>query len=429
MKDILVVLIVIAGLFYTFKQPYVSILLISWLNYMNPHMMCYGFARSLPIVYVVAIVVIAATFLAKEREKIPLNSIVVFWVMFIFLMVLSTIFALYPDAAIDELIFVLKVQIPIFCTIVLITDKNKLNQLLWVLFISIGYFGIKGGIFTIATGGSARVWGPPGGKIAENNYLAVALLMILPIMVYLRSSVTSGLIKKAMSVGMVIVCFSILGSQSRGAFLGICILGGYFWWLSTRKFLMTILILIIAGVLLNFMPDSWYERMNTINDGANSGGGRVTAWLMAYRVANEFALGGGFGMWNPSVYMQYSDSYIPGSVAFVAHSIYFSVLGEHGWAGLFLFLLIFLLTWRSLGKLVEVNSNEVELDWLVNLAKMIKLSLLAYASAGAFLSLSYFDLPWHMVAITLILIRIANAYDKNKLASKGGDNGRFSLYR
>jgi probable O-glycosylation ligase (exosortase A-associated) len=370
----------------------------------------------MPFAYVVGIVVVGATFLAKEREKIPMNPIVFFWLMFIFLMIVSTVFALYPQAAVDELIFVIKVQIPIFCTIVLITDKKKLDQLLWILFISIGYFGVKGGIFTIITGGSARVWGPPGGKISENNYLAVALLMILPIMVYLRSIATNALIRNAMAVSLMLVCFSILGSQSRGAFLGICILGGYFWWQSKRKFFAMLLLLLVAVVLFNFMPQSWYDRMNTIDDGAKAGGGRADAWVLAYNVANTFTFGGGFGMWNPSVYMQFSDSYIPGSIAFVAHSIYFSVLGEHGWAGLVLFLLIFYLTWRLLSKIIKLYKNEVGLEWAVNLAKMLKLSLLAYASAGAFLSLSYFDLPWHLVAITLILMRITKASVKDRLA-------------
>jgi hypothetical protein len=34
---------------------------------------------------------------------------------------------------------------------------------------------------------------------------------------------------------------------------------------------------------------------------------------------------------------------------------------------------------------------------------MLKLCLIAYLSGGAFLSLAYFDLPWHIVAIAYLL--------------------------
>ena len=37
------------------------------------------------------------------------------------------------------------------------------------------------------------------------------------------------------------------------------------------------------------------------------------------------------------------------------------------------------------------------------LAKMLKLSMVAYMSGGAFLSLAYFDLPWHIIAMAYLL--------------------------
>lgn len=42
-----------------------------------------------------------------------------------------------------------------------------------------------------------------------------------------------------------------------------------------------------------------------------------------------------------------------------------------------------------------------------DLSRMIQVSFVAYASGGAFLSLAYFDLPWHLLAIVVLLDRLA----------------------
>ncbi len=51
---------------------------------------------------------------------------------------------------------------------------------------SLGFYGVKGGIFTIATGGAYRVWGPPESFIEGNNELALALIMTIPLMRFLQ---------------------------------------------------------------------------------------------------------------------------------------------------------------------------------------------------------------------------------------------------
>ena len=92
-----------------------------------------------------------------------------------------------------------------------------------------------------------------------------------------------------------------------------------------------------------------------------------------------------------------------GETAFVAHSIYFSILGEHGWIGLLLFLLVFIFAWQAAGQLVKQYHESQTDRWISDLASMLQVSLVAYLAGGAFLSLSYFDLPWHVVIIIVLL--------------------------
>jgi probable O-glycosylation ligase (exosortase A-associated) len=145
--------------------------------------------------------------------------------------------------------------------------------------------------------------------------------------------------------------------------------------------------------------------MNSIGhykiDGSSMG--RINAWKYAFRAANDNLLGMGFESWSLETFAKYAPN--PNDVH-AAHSIYFSVLADHGWIGLFLYLLIYFLTWRRLSSVIKLTAKQDELKNILVLAKMLKVGFIAYLVGGAFLSLSYFDLPWHLISFVIILERI-----------------------
>ena len=104
-----------------------------------------------------------------------------------------------------EMTRALKIQLITFFTLMLITNKKRLDILIWVIVFSIGFFGFKGGIFTIASAGSFRVWGPPDSFIEGNNELALALLMIVPLMWYLRQQSTNIWLKRFLLLAIVLL--------------------------------------------------------------------------------------------------------------------------------------------------------------------------------------------------------------------------------
>jgi putative inorganic carbon (hco3(-)) transporter len=162
--------------------------------------------------------------------------------------------------------------------------------------------------------------------------------------------------------------------------------------------------------LIAFMPTQWYERMQTIEtyEADESAMGRIETWKMALRLANDKLMGGGFELWTDETF----DRYTPQKTnSHDAHSIYFKVLGEHGWVGLVLFICIGLSAWRTGAKIVRQTRHQPELEWLSSLARMIQVSLAAYATGGAFLGLSYFDLYWHLVAMLVIGAEMVRQYE------------------
>ncbi len=417
MRDLAVTLIVFGAIPFILMRPHIGILVWSWLGYMNPHRLGWGFAYDFPFAQVTAIVLFISLIISKEPKKIPITPLTIVWILFVIWMCITTPFAIFPEFANDYLARVIKIQIPVFITMMLFLSKERIDALIWVIFISIGFFTVKGGLFTILTGGSFRVWGPPSSFIEGNNELALACLMVVPLVNYLRLVSTNKWIKRALLVSMVLMVVSAIGSQSRGALLAALAVAGYFWLKSNKKLAMAIVGVALAVGIYMFMPQSWHDRMSTIEtyDEDASAMGRITAWKMAINLAADRVFGGGFETFRQGAY----DLYLPEApLPLDAHSIYFKVLGEHGFIGLSLFLLILFLAFKT-GKSVEKMTKGVaELEWLNYLSKMLRVSLIAFMVGGAFLGLTYFDLPYHIIALIVLAKVIATntlkAVDEHK---------------
>ncbi|TVO73581.1 putative O-glycosylation ligase, exosortase A system-associated [Sedimenticola selenatireducens] len=424
MRDLLLVLIVFGSLPLILKQPYIGVLVWSWISYMNPHKLAWGFAKGFPFAYIVAIVLCFSIVFSRERLRIPRTGLTVLWGIFLFWMCITTLFSIFPEYATDQLIKVLKIQLVTIFTVMLMTSRRKIDLLVWVIVLSIGFYGVKGGIFTLLAGGEARVWGPAGSFIQENNSLALALLMILPLIYYLYLQAKNIWIKRGLLFSMPIVALSIFGSQSRGALIGIVAMGLFMVMKSKQKVLAFMAIIIIGVFGFMFMPQQWHDRMSTIEEYEQdaSAMGRINAWKYSINVANDRITGAGFDSWSSLTFAQYAPD--PDAVH-AAHSIYFGVLADHGWIGLLLWLGILVAAWRSNSWIIRNARDHHQLSWAVNLARMLQVSMISYGSAGAFLSLSYFDLPWHIIAIIVLVKEIV----KKTLVSGGKEKEVLSQTR
>ncbi|MBI1284112.1 MAG: putative O-glycosylation ligase, exosortase A system-associated [Thiobacillus sp.] len=401
MRDILVTAIVFGALPFIFKRPWIGILLWSWLGYMNPHKQTWGFAHDFPFAYITAIVTITAFLFSREKKEMIWTRETIVLLIFIGWMLFTTFLALYPDLAWAQWNKVWKIQLMIFLVAMIIKNRQQLDWMIWVMAASIGYYGVKGGIFTIMTGGAYRVWGPEGTFIGGNNEIAFALIIIIPLIRYLHLQAERQWVRWGLASAMVLSAVAAIGSQSRGALLAIFAMG-FFLWLKSRQKAVTAMYAVIAvSIMAMLMPQAWYDRMNTIKtyEQDASAQGRINAWHTAFNLAKDRITGGGFETFQASVFRQYAPD--PMNVHDV-HSIYFETMGEHGFIGVGLFVLIGLLGWRRAQQVIKRCGRDPEKKWASDLAAMIQVSLVGYAVGGAFLGLAYFDLPYHLMIIILL---------------------------
>jgi probable O-glycosylation ligase (exosortase A-associated) len=253
-------------------------------------------------------------------------------------------------------------------------------------------------MFTILSGGGARVYGPAGTYIEENNALGVALIMTVPMLRFLQTQLKARWQRWAMTGAMVLCGASILGSHSRGALLAISTMLALLWWRGKNKLITAVVLVVMGGMVLSMMPSNWWERMETLQtyEQDQSAMGRLHAWEMAYNVAKDRITGAGFAMWRPDVYARYKPDAV---LNVTAHSIYFHMLGEHGFIGLGIYLMFWISTWRTAGWLRKQGKAEPQLDWCLQLGSMVQVALAGFAVGGAFLSLAYYDFPLNLMVL------------------------------
>ncbi|GBE11107.1 O-Antigen ligase [bacterium BMS3Bbin12] len=402
MRGVAVAIIVFGSLPFILARPWIGILMWSWIGYMNPHRLSWGFAFNYPFAMVIGVTTLIGWVVSREPKHPPWNGLVIMLVVFNLWMLFTSFFMLNPADGWHEWDKVVKVQLMTFVTMMLMQDRRRLHALVWVIAGSVGFFGIKGGLFTILTGGQYMVLGPPHSFMPGNTEIGLALSMILPLFRYLQLNSENKWVRRGLGAAMALTGVAIIGTYSRGAFLAGGVMGVMLLAKSRKRALIGLGLIVVAATMYHFMPEKYFHKMDTIETYRQdrSALGRLNAWWFAFNLANARPIvGGGFEAFTPELFKKYApepENYHD------SHSIYFEVLGEQGYPGLLIFLTVGVLAWRYGSWTMRHCRGRPDLKWASDLAAMVQVSLAAYAVGGAFLGLAYFDLAWGLVALQVL---------------------------
>lgn len=405
MRDYLIFAIVFGLLPFALFRPVIGVFLFTWISLMNPHRLTYGAAYDFPFAAIIAAVTLLGLFTSKQSKRFPFSPVTAVLIIFMVWMTLTSFFALEQDLAWPEWNRVMKTFFITLVAIFAINTEKDIKAFAWVIGLSLGYYGLKGGVFTLASGGTSHVLGPADTYISDNNTLALALITVMPIIWYLKLHVE----RKWLSLGLtglfILTGISVAGTYSRGALLaGVSML--FFLWLkSKQKWRVGVALILVIPLIYTVMPDKWFARMDTIDNYQEdaSAMGRINAWSFATNVAKDNLMGGGYKVFTPKMFLVYAPDPLD---YHVAHSIYFQVLGDHGFIGLSIYLLLLLLAWRTGTRIVKFCHDKVELRWASDLAAMSQASIIGYGVAGAFLSMPYYDLYYDILALLIVLEKV-----------------------
>jgi probable O-glycosylation ligase (exosortase A-associated) len=413
-RSLILGLVFVALISYSFTRAWLGLLVWSWFSYMNPHRFAYGFAYNFQWVAVAAAVTFLAWFTSKENKRFPWTTETYLQVLLCFWITFTTFFG-ESLLAWDYWNRAIKVQVMIFMTLWIMRTKFRLEALVWVIAGSIGFFGLKGAIWAILTRGHGRVQGPEQSFIYGNNELALAMVMVIPLMRYVYLQSSNKLVKQGMVVLQICTVLSVLATYSRAGLLALGAVGVLIWMKGRNKIAFAVVALIVMIPMLKFMPSEWGDRMRSLqttdeSELDDSAKGRINSWRFAVNLAMHRPItGGGFRVFMTPLFFQYAPD---PTNRHDAHSIYFETLGEHGFPGLAIFLGLGLSTWWTGRKIVRRARKIPDMAWMVDMVSMAQIGLAGFAVGGAFAGLAFFDLPYDLMAIVVVCKFILNDYEK-----------------
>jgi probable O-glycosylation ligase (exosortase A-associated) len=202
-------------------------------------------------------------------------------------------------------------------------------------------------------------------------------------------------------------------------------MGLYWVWKTPYKLRFILGGLVVVSVAGILFPDKWYGQMESIQnyEQDQSAMGRIQAWQFTLQlVAARPIVGGGFEPYTRETY----DRYAPAISSRASrpqgpHSIYFKPLGEHGIPGLILFLSLGIVAMRRCTQVIRETRGRHDLAWAHHMAAMIQVALVGFATSGAFLGMTYFDLYYHFLAILVVLPLVLRPLLHEEVAEPSGE--------
>ena len=431
LRDIAVTLAVFGALPYIYVRPQIGILMWTWIAYMVPHKISWGFARDFQFAMIIAVVTVFAWLMSRESKKLPIDIVTTLMITLAIWVSITTIFAVNHSLAMWDWERAMKILAMTFLAIIIMQNRKWIEAQVWVIVCSLGFYGVKGGVFMV-TGGGGRVYGPHAGLFSENNALGLVLIMIVPLIWYLQTRVKNFFGVWALRGSIALIMLAIIGTHSRGAAVGAAAMVLFLLIKSRKRALLAFGMAVGIFAAIPFVPSEWFERIETIKtyEEDSSALGRIQAWTFAVGVAlDNPILGGGFEV-NASSELFYK--YVPDALgARTFHSSIFQMLGEHGFVGLAIYLLLGVSAFLCGSGIIRRTRRQPEFYWANDLARMIQVSIVGYAVGGLFLDMAFLDLYYHLVALmvlTKIVVAREMAEAKLKVSHEEAEAAPNSLF-
>ncbi len=416
MRGALFLLLFLSMLPPALSAAHAGVMFYVWVSLIAPNVFVFGFLEQVPYSKIAIIVAVLAIIGDKARKTAYLDSYYIFMIAFFAQCAISVVFSLTTTDQ-HYLVADRVWKIALLCLLMnpVLRGRLQIHSIVLVIGIAMGVQGAMEGLKYLASGGG-HIMQPPG-NFGDNNSFGLLVLLNVPLLMYLFRYTLNPYVRLAFFGGVLVNVLAIIGTGSRGAFLGIVAVALGTIVQSKHRFTTLLAVAIVGGAVAGFVPSKVFQRVDTIQtaEADDSFLGRVRAWKLNTLVALDRPLtGGGFSaMEDLSVWTAYLPKF--SSMDFIdtgppdrpraAHSIFFQTLGDTGFIGLFLYLSILTTSFLSLRNIRQLSVADASLGWAYDLAGYLRLTLIAFVLSGALLSVVYYELPFIVFTLVSVLRR------------------------
>lgn len=425
MRDLAFIAFLFAFIGVGFRKPFLFVLAFCYIDIVAPQKLSYYLLNAIPVSQIVFLLAIGGWFAVDDKRDSRFSGRQFLMLMLLGYCGLTTMQADFPVEALEKWSWVWKALIwAIFLPLVLRT-KLRIEALILILLLSAASIAISGGIKTAAGGGgygSLQLLLDENYGLYEGSIMSTVAIAIIPLILWYRQHGTIFQPEWRVSLfcfALVFACMLIpVGTQARTGLVCIAVLAV----LSLRAVKYRSLYIIGAGALalasIPFLPQSFTDRMETIRDhrADQSASTRVAVWAWTWEYAKDNPFGGGFeayrqnevrvekaetkfdpakgGDAGPVTYEEKSRAY---------HSSYFEMLGEQGYPGLLMWLVLHvwgLVTMETLRRRY-LKTRRAEEQWIAPLATALQHGHVIYLVGSVFVGIAFQPFIYMMIALQI----------------------------
>ena len=396
---------VMVGTFASLGSAFYALLFYLWNAYFRPEQWVWSdLVTQLNLSLIISGILLLRTMFSPERFTLNVRVAVVA-ALFVDAFI-STTMSVAPDWSMHYFIDFAKVLVVTYLIVVLVTDTTRLRFGLMVIALSLGFEGAKQGLIGLLLHPGTRNLNEHP-VLGDNNGVAQGMMMLVPIFAVLANTATNKWERYLHRFLLVGALARGITTYSRGGMIAATAIGLMAISRSKHRVRMLIVSAVVAVATLSMMPQSFWDRMDTLADAPeqqdDSAKGRLHFWEVALQmVADRPVTGVGFNSFQKA-YDKYdfSDGYYGRQRA--VHSTWFGILAELGIPGTSLFVLTIMLAFLGFRGIRRAPPGHPEIDAARPYAIALEMSLVAYLIGGTFLNGQYSELFWHMIGFSIAL--------------------------
>lgn len=430
MRDLVFVAYIALILLLAFKRPFLFTLVYAYIDICAPQRLSYFLLNSIPLSLIVFALAVLGFLVSDDKKNVRVSPRWALLVLLLFYCGYTTITAVEPVAALEKWSWVWKALVFAAFLPLTLTTRLRIEALVLTMVLCVSALIVTGGIKTMAGGGGYGLLVlliDDNSGLFEGSIISCVAITVIPLILWLAKHGT--IFKPEWKVSLyatalVFACLLIpIGTQARTGIVCIAVLGILMLRYTKRRVLYLCSIALLGAITIPFLPQSFTERADTIKDykADESAATRIAVWQWTWEFAKKHPIGGGFNS-----YMQNRIRYdikptaegealaddltddgpkeiIDEARAF--HSSYFEMLGEQGYPGLVIWLIIHLGgIWRMevISRLYRKRNNPDE-SWVAPLATALQNGQIVYLVGALFVGIAFQPFIYMLLALQISL--------------------------
>ena len=423
MLDLFLLSFVLAFIGAGLRRPFIFVLAYTYIDIVSPQKVSWGILSHIPVSLIAFLCAFVAWFVAEDKNGTRISLRQVLLLSLLVYCGLTTQTADFPVEAAEKWAWVWKALLFAMFLPLTLRSRLRIEALTLIMVLSVGVIVIGGGIKTLAGGGGygeLRLLVNNNTGLYESSIISAVAIAVIPLALWLSRFGTVFPPEWRVKAFAWALCFACalmpIGTGARTGLVCVVVLAAMI--LRTAKRRLLIISLMAAGAIVSIpmLPADFVARMGTIRNHQSdeSASTRVAVWKWTIEFVQNRPFGGGFDAYrqNQLQYDTVEASYAGDNNAALEykpvvdkarayHSSYFEMLGEQGYPGLAMWLVLHLLgVWQMevLRRRFRKDSTE-QFGWVSPLAEALQQAQVIYLVGSTFVGIAFQPFCYMLVGL------------------------------